>query len=81
MLIQNLTTSQNKDTSSVLDFSADIVEVRIVNTELTSFPIGSLQEGKVSEQGTSGTNQGQVQAAPVPDNASFLSTASSALGF
>ena len=80
MVLENLTSTQNAKTANVLDFSATIRELRIVATELTTFPPESLEEGATREQGTSGEDRGQVQAQATPPNSSFLNTALGSLG-
>ena len=68
MLIENISVSQDKDTSRTLMFVAKLVEVQIVSTETISFPQESLS-GSAKQQASSTIDKGR-QA--VEDRGSLL---------
>lgn len=72
MMLKKITTVQDAGTAEVLDFTAQLQQVRIVNTEIVTFP--PRRPGKTKKQGDKKTEGGEKKAeAPKPvDRASLL---------
>ena len=81
MILTNLKTKQDVKTSAVLNFTAQLKEIRIVNTEFDVHPPGSLADGDTTSQATSPSIKGQIQGAALPIDSSVLSNITSFFGF
>jgi hypothetical protein len=60
MMLKNFRTVQDAGTAEVLDFTATLQEVRIVNTEIVTFP--PRRPGKTKRQGDKKTDGGEKKA-------------------
>ncbi len=65
MQILTITTSQNKDSASWLDFTATLQEIIITETDVVTLPASAFPDGAVREQASSNVDLGTKQPQPV----------------
>lgn len=68
MLITNIRTTQDKDTSRIVRMNIDLREVLITESEVVSLDAAQLQEGTTREQATSAEKKGRKEAITPEDS-------------
>ena len=62
MVITNMSTTQDKDSSRIVLMTLNLEEVLITESQIVKLDAEQLQEGSASEQGTSAENKGRQEA-------------------